>query len=406
MTPLRDGSAAPVRELVHGGDAPGAEIERPASSGFLARFPSMLLSREGAVASSADQRAPESPPWRSVAAGPVVAVVTLLAALLATQAAGVPLRDPDNVAGRRLGWVVCMVMGLVVLDVVVRATRRSGTLIPSRAAIRSVRRERWSGYRGVVVGSALVSFYVSYLAYRNLKSVVPLLRPGELFDRQLAGFDRGLFGGNDPAALLHTLLGTGVQTQVLSVVYVFFIIFLPLSLALAMVFSPDLPGGLFYATALSINWPLGAASYLLIPALGPIYAAPAAFADLPSSEASNLQGMLLDDRLEFLRDPTAAGTAQSIAAFASVHVSMILTAAVAAHLLGLGRRLRIGLWVLLAATTAATIYLGWHYVIDDLAGVVIAIAALAAARALTGFERRTGRRGRLAPGSSIARQRA
>jgi len=179
-----------------------------------------------------------------------------------------------------------------------------------------------------------------------------------------------------------------VQTQLLSIVYVFFILFVPLSLAFAVVFSPNLPGGLFYATAASLNWPLGAASYFMLPALGPVYAEPAAFAHLPASDASALQGVLLDQRLEFLRDPLASGTAQSIAAFASVHISMIFTAAVAAHLLGLGRRLRIALWVLLAATTAATIYLGWHYVIDDLVGVVIGLAALALARAITGFEPR------------------
>ena len=343
------------------------------------------------MVSAADSGAPALL-WRGVVAGPVVAVVTLVAALLATRAAGVPLRDPDGVAGRRLVWVVCLVVLLVVLDVVVRAGRRSGTLTPSRAAMRSVRGERWSWHRGVAVGSALVSFYISYLAYRNLKSVVPLLRPGELFDRQLADFERGLFGGNDPAALLHSVLGTGVQTQVLSIVYVFFIFFVPLSLALAVVFSPNLPGGLFYATAASLNWPLGAASYLLLPALGPVYAEPASFAHLPASDASALQGVLLDQRLEFLRDPVASGAAQSIAAFASVHISMIFTAAVAAHLLGLARRLRIGLWVLLAATTAATIYFGWHYVIDDLVGVVIGLAALALARVLTGFEPRTARR--------------
>ena len=367
-------------------------------SGSSARFPLMLLSRERGAARAADQGAPALP-RRSVAAGPVVAVVTLVAALLATRAAGVPLRDPDGVAGRRFVWVVCLVVALVGLDVVVRAARRSGTLTPSRAAMRSVRRERWSWHRGVAVGSALVSFYVSYLAYRNLKSVVPLLRPGDLFDRQLADFERGLFGGNDPAALLHSLLGTGVQTQVLSIVYVFFILFVPLSLAAAVVFSPNLPGGLFYATAASLNWPLGAASYLLLPALGPIYAEPAGFAHLPASDASALQGLLLDERLEFLRDPVASGAAQSIAAFASVHVSMIFTAAVAAHLLGMARRLRIALWVLLAVTTAATIYLGWHYVIDDLVGVIIGLAALALARALTGFEPRTKRRRpREAPG--------
>ena len=325
-------------------------------------------------------------------AGSVVAVVTLVAALLATRAAGVPLRDPDHVAAKYLVLVGFAVLVLVGLDVVVRAGRRSGTFRPSRTAMRSVRRERWSWDRAVAVGSALVSFYVSYMAYRNLKGVVPLLRPGELFDRQLADFERGLFGGNDPAALLHSLLGTGVQTQVLSAVYVIFIVLLPLSLGLALVFSPNLRSGLFYATALSINWPLGAASYFVLPALGPVYAEPAGFAHLPASEVTYLQGVLLDQRLEFLRDPVAADVAQSIAAFASVHISMIFTAALAAHLLGLGRRLRIGLWVLLALTTAATIYLGWHYVVDDVAGVVIGLAALTLARALTGFEPRTARR--------------
>ena len=332
----------------------------------------------------------EVPRWRSVLAGPVVAAVTLSAALLATQSAGVPLRDPDGVAGRRLMWVVLLVVVLVALDVVVRAGRRTATLTPSRATMQSVRRERWRWYRGVAVASALVSFYVSYLAYRNLKSVVPLLRPGELFDRQLAEFERGLFGG-DPAALLHSLLGVGLQTQFLSVVYVLYLFFVPVSLALAMVFSRDLRGGLFYATALSMNWPLGAASYLLVPALGPVYATPASFADLPASGASSLQNLLLDQRLNFLADPVASGAAQSIAAFASVHVSMIFTAAVAAHLLGLARQLRIGLWVLLALTIAATIYLGWHYVVDDVAGIFIGLLALALARVLTGYRRRSPR---------------
>jgi membrane-associated phospholipid phosphatase len=287
--------------------------------------------------------------------------------------------------------VGCSVLVLVWLDIAIRAGRRSATLKPSRAAMRSVRRERWSVPRGVAVGSALISFYVSYMAYRNLKGVVPLLRPDDLFDRQLAEFERGVFG-SDPAALLHSLLGTGVQTQVLSIIYVVFIVLLPLSLALALVFSRDVPGGLFYATALSINWPLGAASYFLIPALGPIYAAPASFADLPDSKASYLQGVLLDQRIEYLRDPAAAEIAQSIAAFASVHISMIFTAALAAHLLRLARPLRIGLWVLLALTTVATVYLGWHYVVDDVAGVLIGLTALALACLLTGFDLRRSRR--------------
>ena len=46
---------------------------------------------------------------------------------------------------------------------------------------------------------------------------------------------------------------------------------------------------------------------------------------------------------------------------------MSLTAALAAHLLGLGRRLKIGLWIWLGLTMLATVYFGWHYFLDDLA---------------------------------------
>jgi PAP2 superfamily len=328
---------------------------------------------------------------RAVLAGPVVAIVTLLAALFATRAAGIPLRDPDHVGVRRLAMVCCLVAVLVIVDVVVRAARRSRKVPPSLAAMRRVGRERWTRHRGVAVGGALISFYATYVAYRNLKSVVPLLRPDELFDRQLAAFDRGMFGGNDPAQLLHDLLGSGVSTHVLSTVYVAFVILLPLSLAFALVFSRDLEGGLFFATALSVNWTLGAASYFLLPARGPIYFAPAGFADLPDSHASYLQDLLLDERREFLADPSAAGAAQNIAAFASLHCALIFTAAMAAQLLGVGRRLRVGLWILFAVSAVATVHLGWHYVVDDIAGVIIGLAALAVARVLTGIAPRLAR---------------
>ena len=322
-----------------------------------------------------------------------MAIATMLAALIATNAVGLPLRDPDHVAALYLALVGFGVVVLVGLDIVLRAGRQSGRFPPSRAAMRRIRRERWTLGRGMAVASAVVGFYVTYLAYRNLKSVVPLLRPGDLFDRQLADLDRALFGGNDPAALLHTLLGVGLPTHVLSSAYVAFIVFLPLTIGLALVYSRDVHAGLFYTTAQSINWGLGAASYFLLPSLGPVYVEPAAFAVLPTSEVTHLQSVLLDQRAEFLYDPST-GTPQSIAAFASLHISMSFTAAVAAHLLGLGARMRIGLWIWFAVTVAGTIYLGWHYVVDDVAGVVLGAMALALARALTGIDLRNARQAR------------
>jgi hypothetical protein len=323
-------------------------------------------------------------PWRGLAAGAVVAVITVVAGVLTTDSVGLPLRDPDHVAALYLALVGLGVLLLVGIDVLLRA-RTGGGGWPSRAELLRVRRERWTAQRGLAVGGALIGFYVTYMAYRNLKSVVPLLRPDDLFDGQLADLDRAMFFGHDPAALLHGLLGTGVMTHVLSTAYAAFIVFLPLTIGVALVFSTNLQAALFYVTAQSINWVLGAASYFLLPSLGPVYVEPSTFAALPPSEVTRLQDMLLDQRVAFLRDPASA-TPQSIAAFASLHISMSFAAAGAAHLLGLPRRLRIGLWIWFGTTLVATVYLGWHYFIDDIAGLFMGAAALALAWLATGID--------------------
>ena len=153
------------------------------------------------------------PPRRAIVAGPAVAAFTILVALVSTAAVGVSLRDPGGVTARRLATVLVMTLAIAGVDLVVRATLRSAGTWPSRAALAAVRRERWPLRRGLAVTGALVAFYATYLGYRNLKSIVPLVRPGDLFDAQLADADRVLFLGHDPAALLHDLWGIGAATE-------------------------------------------------------------------------------------------------------------------------------------------------------------------------------------------------
>ena len=109
---------------------------------------------------------------------------------------------------------------------------------------------------------------------------------------------------------------------------------------------------------------------LLVWSLGPIYWEPGAFANLPASHVTQLQDILLDQRIAFLADPTT-GTPQSIAGFASLHISMSFTAVLAAHVIGLGRR----------------------YVLDDLGGVILGAAAVGLAMVLTPSVRRARRPG-------------
>ena len=337
-------------------------------------------------------RALDPPWWRGAASAAGVALLILIAAIAVTHQAGFTIRDPDQVAVGYLVMVGFAVLCLVGLDIVIRAGRIEGTWRPSRAAMSKVRRERWNRRRGISVAIAVVSFYLAYFAYRNLKASVPLLHH-DLYDTDLLDLERTIFG-NDPAQILHSILGTGISAHILSWLYASFIVFLPLSLALFLVFSPRLQMGMFFVTAQCINWALGAASYFLIPSLGPIYAAPSMFEHLAPTEADRLQDMLWDDRVSFLSH-IDYGPLQAIAAFASLHIAMSFTVALAAQMLGLNRKLRIGLWIWLGVTIIGTIYLGWHYVVDDVAGIAMGAIALFAASALTGFDLRAERRSKL-----------
>ena len=98
----------------------------------------------------------------------------------------------------------------------------------------------------------------------------------------------------------------------------------------------------------------------------------------------------MQQRVDFLADPST-GTPQSIAAFASLHISMSFTAALAATLLGLSRRVQGTLWVWVGITTIGTVYLGWHYFVDDLAGVAMGVTALGLAKVFTGIDLRAER---------------
>ena len=315
--------------------------------------------------------------WHGPALG--IAAAMALATAIVALSDGLSVRDTDKMLSARGAGLIGAVIFFVILDLLPRAIKRRGRI---DIAIVTVARERWNRRRFAAVLLGLVSFYVTYLSYRNLKGFLPFLTDQD-YDPDLLSLDRSFFFGHDPGPLLHDLLGTGVAAQVLSSVYLFFLAFVPISLGAALIASANPIPGLWYVTALGINWTLGIASYLIIPSLGPIFVAPDLYATLPETGTSALQQALIYERHEAL----AGGGAQSIAAFASLHVSVVFTAALIAQLLKVNRVLRYALWTFLGLTMVATLYFGWHYVVDDLAGLLIGAIAVPIAGVATGHLR-------------------
>jgi membrane-associated phospholipid phosphatase len=295
-----------------------------------------------------------------------------------------PVRDADGILGGRIVLLLATIGIFLAIDVVPRAGRRCdwrrGRL---GAAIAQVTRERWSRRRLAIVLLGIVAFYMTYFAYRNLKSFLPLITPQDL-DMNLLWLEQDALGGMHPAEILYALLGTGVSAHVLSFVYLFFLAFLPISLGASLIASINPLPGLWWVLALGIDWTLGTISYYLVPSMGPVFVARDLFAGLPETGVSRLQDALLIERAQVLADPTATNAVQSIAGFASLHASIVFSAALIAHLLGLARGLRITLWTFLGLTLLATVYFGWHYVLDDIAGFAIGGFAVWISALLTG----------------------
>ena len=264
-----------------------------------------------------------------------VGIVSLALMFGVAAAAGLPIRDPDaRYVGSPLALIGVIVAIFLVLDIVPEGDSHGplGGDRP-RAGCRRLFLDRWWGRAAMIVIACLLGFYATYLAYRNLKSFLPALTDGEE-RRRLREFDRALFFGHNPAALLHDLLGTGVAADVLSASYLAFLTFVPVSLGIVLIWSSRVAVGVWYVTALALNWLLGALSYYLIPSLGPVYAQPDRFADLPVTGVSELQQTLLEHRAEVIADPRATDAVQSIAAFASLHIAVVFTAALIAQLAG------------------------------------------------------------------------
>jgi PAP2 superfamily len=304
-----------------------------------------------------------------------IAVTMGVLAILTAVVFGHPLVDPDGFIGPsylRLPTILGLAFGIDLVPRTLWASRLNPRRMPH--LFRERLHQHWTKPRVALVVSGLLSFYVTYVSYRNLKSQLPFVEgKGHKFDRELFVLDKALFLGHDPGIVLHDLLGGGISAEVLSTVYLWFLPLVPLALAAWLVWSRDLGFGYWFAASQCIAWTLGTASYYALPTLGPGIEYPFVYSDLPNTGAMQLMTSITWTRQYYLND--ASGSLQSIAGFASLHVAITLLVALMIQYTTTLRWLKIAFWVNTSITAVATLYFGWHYVADDIAGVAIALVA-------------------------------
>ncbi len=319
-----------------------------------------------------------------------VALMMGVVAVVASLTLGEGLKDPDGSLGPSWFRLPMMVLGAFVVDVVPRSLWRSRhrmSSFPTHA--RSIIDEHWTRDRIQLVVIGLVSFYVTYVSYRNLKNFLPLVFGRNTHDLLLHSIDKFLMFGHEPAVLLHQVLGETYAAHVLGFVYLLFLPISPASLIVYLVWSRNISYGYWYATAQCLAWAFGTVSYYVLPTLGPNFAFPFIYADLDKTGVSSLQESLYNGRYDVVWSPLTTDSIQSVAGFASLHVGIILTLALITHYTVRHAWIRWSMWVYFVLTVLSTLYFGWHYIADDIAGATIAILSVWLGGLATGqqFER-------------------
>ena len=298
-------------------------------------------------------------------------IVAVFAAItLARSAAvGVPIRDPGGkIVLERLVIAVEWLLALVLADALVASVRQHRTL----RALPRVLRERWPRRRVWPVGMAVIAYHLVYVCYRNLKS-------WDAFnvnrDHDLQAMDRVIFGGQTPAVLLHDLFGEHTAAIVFADIYNSFPKLVTVSVVGTLVLVRPVSRAYLFLCSMIWVWILGTATYYAVPSLGPFATYPQDFAGLTTTAVTRSQQTYLEQRAHLLMNPAASDAYASISAFASLHVGVTCVILLMAHRYG-HRKLAGALGVYLAAVMLSTIYVGMHFVVDIVAGVLIAMLAV------------------------------
>ncbi|WP_300680641.1 phosphatase PAP2 family protein [Nocardioides sp.] len=297
------------------------------------------------------------------------------AAVIVSIASGKPLVDPD---GSFLGpsWMrlPLLLAAAILLDLLPR------TLWFSRcrpAQMLPVLRERigthWNRERLTLVAVGVIAFYVIYVSYRNLKSALPSLIHSQ-YDHELHLIDRALFFGHEPGAVLQDIFGTHILAFFFSYVYLWFLPLVPIAVTCWLVWSKNLGYGYWFVCSQGLAWTLGTISYYMLPTIGPGLQYPYVYTPLTHTPTTDLMDSLVNARHTALWDQQA-NAAQTVAGFASLHTAITLLVALMVQYTLRQRWIKILFWVNFGVTVCATLYFGWHYVSDDVAGVLIALAS-------------------------------
>jgi hypothetical protein len=217
---------------------------------------------------------------------------------------------------------------------------------------------------------ALLGFMycIVLIAYLNLKPAIPMLH-AQTYDGVLELLERNIFGGVLPTevAIKHSSY-TAIKCW--NVVYGLFTPFMFISVALAIRYR-GFSGGALLTLAYAIGLMVSILLTLLFPTLGPLFTHPEWFTRFSALPSNDLAAFLTRTVEEYGNSPGTIYACGGISAMPSYHIFACFCGLVYWRYLPivygfLGATAVLLIWV-------STFVLGWHYVLDGFAAILLAL---------------------------------
>lgn len=258
-------------------------------------------------------------------------------------------------------------LGAALAGVAIRyiLARRCGR---GRAFLRVIRSPRW------ITDSVRLIFFCGLWTYTYciIKLLIPLAHP-RLFDQELWNLDTRLFFGISPNVFFVSLFSHPWALEAID--WTYSNVFLA-SLWIAAVYFLSAPSRRLRLTFMSSNvalWLIGAWLYMLVPSLGPAYRFPEVWLPLAAhlGRTQFLQRLLMTNYQTVLQGrPGPISLVYGIAAFPSLHVGFVTLVWLWMRRSSKAAGLLFGTFTILIFI--GSVVTGWHYLIDSIAGVVLA----------------------------------
>jgi len=222
-----------------------------------------------------------------------------------------------------------------------------------------------------------VMFQPLFLA---VKQSIPEIAPFT-WDPLLAEIDRLLFLGTDPWVISHGLLPDAIATRTFDIFYAAWFFIMLISYITASVMRLSSTTRLTFLTAFYLNWILaGSLAALVFASAGPVYMerlfgitdfAPLMERLSAQSEVLTIAALDVQEKLwRGYADPDYPAT--GISAFPSMHLCISMT--VTLFCFALARWLGVAMALFTTVMLVASVHLGWHYLVDGLAGIALSVA--------------------------------